>query len=108
MPYPGMHANEVYQLLLNGKRMDPPMYCPEEICKVMSKCWNEYPKDRPNFENLKEMLWEILGCEEITQVLQQNEKSVDTLNSPKESDSVNGQDDYLNGPFPETVEMGPI
>jgi hypothetical protein len=31
MPYPGMHANEVYQLLLNGKRMDPPIYCPEEM-----------------------------------------------------------------------------
>jgi hypothetical protein len=30
-PYPGMHTNEVYQLLLNGKRMDPPMYCPEEM-----------------------------------------------------------------------------
>lgn len=41
-------------------------------------------------------------------MLQQNEKSVDTLNSPKESDLEDGQDDYLNGPFPETVEMGPI
>jgi hypothetical protein len=30
-PYPGMHPNEVYQLLLNGKRMDPPIYCPEEM-----------------------------------------------------------------------------
>ena len=30
-PYPGMHANEVYQSLLHGKRMDPPMYCPEYV-----------------------------------------------------------------------------
>lgn len=37
----------------------------------MSKCWNEYPKDRPNFENLKELLWEILGSEEITPVCQE-------------------------------------
>ncbi len=35
---------------------------------IMLKCWNENPKDRPNFENLKKMLCEILGFEEMTQV----------------------------------------
>ncbi|XP_028408446.1 platelet-derived growth factor receptor alpha-like [Dendronephthya gigantea] len=30
-PYPGMDVNDVYQSLLNGKRMEPPMHCPQEM-----------------------------------------------------------------------------
>lgn len=37
----------------------------------MSKCWKENPNDRPDFETLKKILCEILGCEEITQVCQE-------------------------------------
>ena len=36
---------------------------------LMSKCWKEDPKDRPNFKDLSGMVHEILGCEEVaTQV----------------------------------------
>ena len=30
-PYPGMYANEVLQSLLEGKRMEPPIHCPQEM-----------------------------------------------------------------------------
>ena len=30
-PYPGVDANEVYLSLLQGKRMEPPMHCPQEM-----------------------------------------------------------------------------
>jgi hypothetical protein len=34
----------------------------------MSMCWNENPEDRPNFQNLKDILYKILDCKEISQV----------------------------------------
>ena len=101
-PYPGMHANEVYQLLLNGKRMDPPVHCPQEISNIMLECWNENAKDRPNFQNLKKML-----CKDVMQTPQPSDRTANTsLHSTyTESDLLNSKDDYLNEPFLETVEM---
>jgi hypothetical protein len=30
-PYPGMYVNEVRHYLLQGKRMEPPIHCPQEM-----------------------------------------------------------------------------
>ncbi|CAB4004164.1 vascular endothelial growth factor receptor 2-like [Paramuricea clavata] len=37
-PYPGMNVNEVHQYLLQGKRMDPPIHCPQDI-DINSNKW---------------------------------------------------------------------
>ena len=74
-----MQPNEVYQLLLNGKRMDPPIYCPQEICNLMFNCWNESPADRPGFEKLKKMLHEIVNNEEPEEMPQETTSSNEGL-----------------------------
>ena len=30
-PYPGLPANEVYQYLMEGQRMENPLNCPDEM-----------------------------------------------------------------------------
>ena len=30
-PYPGMNMNEVYDILLKGMRMQPPIHCPDKM-----------------------------------------------------------------------------
>ncbi|CAB3994451.1 tyrosine- kinase Mer [Paramuricea clavata] len=77
-PYPGIDANYLYDFLLTGRRLEPPNYCPNEIADVMSKCWEEDPDDRPNFHRLKEMLYETLCCETMTQTSAENEQSSNT------------------------------
>ncbi|XP_046853276.1 mast/stem cell growth factor receptor kita-like isoform X2 [Xenia sp. Carnegie-2017] len=55
-PYPGLHVSEVYAHLLNGNRMEPPIYCPDIIADLMKKCWIENPQLRPTFEEAKKMV----------------------------------------------------
>ena len=35
-PYPGIHVSNVYPDLLSGKRMEPPIYCPENMYEYFS------------------------------------------------------------------------
>jgi hypothetical protein len=39
-----------------GERLKQPDKCPQKIFAIITKCWNADPKDRPNFENLVELL----------------------------------------------------
>lgn len=51
-PYPGHPANEVYQYLMEGHRMDIPHDCPDEMYELMCLCWQHSPDDRPSFGDL--------------------------------------------------------
>ncbi|XP_036165432.1 tyrosine-protein kinase Fer isoform X2 [Myotis myotis] len=39
-----------------GYRMSAPQYCPEEIFKIMMRCWDYKPENRPTFSELQKEL----------------------------------------------------
>ncbi|XP_075253069.1 tyrosine-protein kinase CSK-like isoform X2 [Convolutriloba macropyga] len=54
VPYPSMQKDEVVKHVMRGYRMQCPPDCPEEIYKMMLKCWTIEVNDRPSFRTLKE------------------------------------------------------
>lgn len=52
LPYKGMSNQKVWVEVLAGARLDQPADCPEEIFKVMLKCWDATPRSRPVFREL--------------------------------------------------------
>jgi len=59
-PYPGLPANEVYQYLMEGQRMDIPVNCPDEMYEIMCNCWQHSPDDRASFADLVARLDKLL------------------------------------------------
>ncbi|XP_047136138.1 fibroblast growth factor receptor 1 isoform X2 [Hydra vulgaris] len=51
-PYPGMNSYEVVSFLQDGKRMDKPKHCSNELYKIVLDCWNPSPLSRPSFMEL--------------------------------------------------------
>lgn len=51
-PYPGMTNVEAAEKVLEGYRMPSPENCPSEIYTIMTKCWNENPKERPTMDQI--------------------------------------------------------
>ncbi|XP_032240951.1 tyrosine-protein kinase HTK16 isoform X2 [Nematostella vectensis] len=53
LPYGEMTGGEVIKMLENeGKRLDRPDACPEYVYKLMLKCWDLSPENRPTFNEL--------------------------------------------------------
>lgn len=40
----------------SGYRMSAPQHCPEDIFKIMTKCWDYKPENRPKFSELQKEL----------------------------------------------------
>ncbi|NP_001135853.2 src family kinase 5 [Strongylocentrotus purpuratus] len=55
-PYPGMDNQTALKEVKSGYRMPKPMYCPDSLYDIMTKCWNERPQQRPTFETLYNFL----------------------------------------------------
>ncbi|KZC11866.1 Vascular endothelial growth factor receptor kdr-like [Dufourea novaeangliae] len=53
-PYPGMETEEQYQKLIEGYRMEQPVYV------IMNQCWTAKPTLRPNFMELVESIGDLL------------------------------------------------
>jgi len=58
-PYPGMSNDEVQDAVQTGYRMQCPMGCPEQLYKIMRKCWLNNADCRPTFETLQWQLEEF-------------------------------------------------
>lgn len=59
-PYPGMEASEkLYQLLLDGYRMDKPEFATQKIYNVMLSCWSTNPESRPLFDKLATIIGDL-------------------------------------------------
>nr|XP_020472952.1 tyrosine-protein kinase Blk [Monopterus albus] len=56
IPYPGMSNPEVITSLDQSYRMPCPEGCSQELYKIMMKCWNQKPEDRPTFDFLQNTL----------------------------------------------------
>ncbi|XP_035998278.1 protein-tyrosine kinase 6b [Fundulus heteroclitus] len=56
IPYPAFNNQEVYEKVTKGYRMEAPAKCPSFLYKIMLKCWQEDPEDRPDFKAVKVLL----------------------------------------------------
>lgn len=53
MPYPGfLSSRQLFENLREGYRMEKPDYANDEMYKMMKKCWEEDPSDRPTFQDI--------------------------------------------------------
>ncbi|KAM5300496.1 tyrosine-protein kinase Fer isoform 2-T2 [Ctenodactylus gundi] len=55
-PYPGMTNQQAREQVERGYRMSAPQHCPEDISKIMMKCWDYKPENRPKFLELQKEL----------------------------------------------------
>ncbi|XP_053422727.1 tyrosine-protein kinase Fer isoform X1 [Nycticebus coucang] len=55
-PYPGMTNQQAREQVERGYRMSAPQNCPEDISKIMMKCWDYRPENRPKFNDLQKEL----------------------------------------------------
>lgn len=51
-PYPEVDNWDIVNFLKQGRRMQQPSFCPDELYDIMLHCWQEDPKKRPSFANL--------------------------------------------------------
>ncbi|KAM9253667.1 tyrosine-protein kinase Fer isoform 2-T6 [Dugong dugon] len=58
-PYPGMTNQQAREQVERGYRMSAPQHCPEDIFKIMLKCWDYKPENRPKFTDLQKELTAI-------------------------------------------------
>ncbi|KAH7704432.1 hypothetical protein AAVH_28382 [Aphelenchoides avenae] len=58
-PYEHMGAVEIMRYLREGRRLECPDTCPEELKQTLLECWSTYPSQRPSFHELKERIENI-------------------------------------------------
>uniref|UniRef100_A0AAQ5ZRK8 Tyrosine-protein kinase n=1 Tax=Amphiprion ocellaris TaxID=80972 RepID=A0AAQ5ZRK8_AMPOC len=52
-PYPGMTNQQAREQVEKGYRMACPQRCPDDVYKLMQRCWQYNPEDRPKFSELQ-------------------------------------------------------
>lgn len=55
-PYSETHNNLILYELKQGKRLERPKICTDELYKLMMDCWSEKPEDRPTFSEIIDQL----------------------------------------------------
>ena len=63
-----MKNSQVIEKVSNGYRLPSPENCPEEAYKLMLKCWNQEPAERPSFARISQMfsLWDVSSQQQST------------------------------------------
>ena len=56
-PYPGMGAREVMRRVRDGYRLERPSHCHPDMYKVITKCWAGDMNKRPDFTELRQVLF---------------------------------------------------
>ncbi|XP_067002326.2 vascular endothelial growth factor receptor 1 isoform X2 [Anabrus simplex] len=51
-PYPTVEDTNLLRFLLDGRRLDKPDNCSDELYRVMLMCWSHCPDERPTFAEL--------------------------------------------------------
>ncbi|XP_022081062.1 hepatocyte growth factor receptor-like [Acanthaster planci] len=62
-PYPDLRNRDVYTFLKEGKRMNPPKFCPKKISEIMQECWKDSSKRRCSFRQIVENLEDLMASE---------------------------------------------
>ncbi|XP_038045376.1 tyrosine-protein kinase receptor Tie-1-like [Patiria miniata] len=60
-PYLLMNTEAIVSQLQQGYRMPKPQHCTKQLYDMMRGCWQESPKDRPNFQSLHQQLDDMLS-----------------------------------------------
>eukprot|EP01117_Protostelium_nocturnum_P008397 TRINITY_DN29_c0_g1_i1.p1 TRINITY_DN29_c0_g1~~TRINITY_DN29_c0_g1_i1.p1 ORF type:complete len:687 (-),score=240.71 TRINITY_DN29_c0_g1_i1:43-2103(-) len=68
IPYFGLSNIETVQYVIEGKRLEKPADCPEEIYALMLKCWNENPNERPTFDQIFKELTVLLDQKKMAEM----------------------------------------
>lgn len=59
-PYKGLRGADLITMIAEeGKRLEKPQECPQEVYNVMHACWQRLPQDRPTFSELVKMMSRI-------------------------------------------------
>ncbi|CAH1783578.1 unnamed protein product [Owenia fusiformis] len=59
-PYPEVDGWDMVRYLKSGRRLPQPTYCPNELYRIMYDCWNPKPKARPTFDELHDMVANLI------------------------------------------------
>ncbi|GAB0098352.1 Mitogen-activated protein kinase kinase kinase [Sergentomyia squamirostris] len=60
-PYEDISSNLLRAQLINGYRLEKPRYATETLYNLMRRCWVDYPRARPSFEQLKDELDQLIS-----------------------------------------------
>ncbi|CAC5362937.1 TNK2 [Mytilus coruscus] len=59
-PWMGYNGSQILHMIdVEGKRLQRPNHCPNDIYQLMLQCWSYKPQDRPTFPALKDFLCEV-------------------------------------------------
>ncbi|XP_006812809.2 hepatocyte growth factor receptor-like [Saccoglossus kowalevskii] len=59
-PYGAVQSWDILNYLNKGNRLQKPMYAPDELYRLMQKCWEDDPNERPNFHTIVRDLEKLL------------------------------------------------
>ena len=62
-PYEKLDPQDIYLYLKAGKRMSKPLWCNDEMYKLMLDCWHWNPNNRPMFDEIVKRLELMHKCE---------------------------------------------
>ncbi|XP_075620808.1 tyrosine-protein kinase Fes/Fps isoform X2 [Balearica regulorum gibbericeps] len=56
VPYANLSNQQTREAVEQGVRLDPPEQCPEEVYRLMQRCWEYDPRKRPSFSTIHQDL----------------------------------------------------
>ncbi|NXD83913.1 FES kinase, partial [Halcyon senegalensis] len=56
VPYTNLSNQQTREAVEQGVRLDPPEQCPEEVYRLMQRCWEYDPRKRPSFSAIHQDL----------------------------------------------------
>uniref|UniRef100_A0A8C4Y1I0 Tyrosine-protein kinase n=1 Tax=Gopherus evgoodei TaxID=1825980 RepID=A0A8C4Y1I0_9SAUR len=59
IPYSNLSNTQTREAIEQGKRLDPPEQCPEDVYRLMQRCWEYDPRKRPSFSTIHQELISI-------------------------------------------------
>ncbi|XP_031561073.1 uncharacterized protein LOC116297063 isoform X2 [Actinia tenebrosa] len=98
-PYPAKTNRELLNFLKEGKRMEKPDTCDDEVYCMMVRCWKEKPEDRPTFVQIREKFEEMMMRDNPYFDPSSVDESRDYYNVPSFNsigESENGDDEVFN------------
>ncbi|PIO58255.1 hypothetical protein TELCIR_20313 [Teladorsagia circumcincta] len=64
VPYPTVQPIDMISYVEQGNRPPQPEKCPDEIFKLMTRCWKADPNDRPTFAEIRGELTILLNIDD--------------------------------------------
>jgi len=55
-PFAEVSKLQIAERVMRGERLDRPEGCADDLYDVMTKCWEESPADRPNFQQVLDLI----------------------------------------------------